>query len=669
MSKRVRVDGIPTIAVEPTPEALLVRGAVGCGKTQMLVERVQELCAQGCTLSSITVLCATPDAAGAFSERLQTAGIETCKSRGFGKQDGALGQEAAAGVCVCSAYELALELLSVADNAGLGSLDSPRVLLPYEEDVLFEDLKVSGQEPERLWGMLSFFKRSMTEISDDHPDFLMDDDEADVYHRLTGWLSRYGARITEQVSADASRFLAGKGSAVRCDHVLVDDYQLLSRASQVMANLLASKSICIATNPDALERVFEAYPYARGVAEFLEANPEARQYELNEFKNGSKPWHAVNALRQEAGENDILPMSDKPGDQSIPDWPCVTVLENPQAEISHVAGIVSDALKQGESPESIYIVSPAPQWNTDILHALAERGIACKAACEPSIYAMGDVRDNGYNTHLRVLAALLLAGNKNDDVAWRSWCAFGDYLASSNVFEKLGYIADAEGLSLHKVLEACLYSHIKLPEGTPLYDLARVLDAYQAGCEVIEAARGLRGEALAHALTSAVCGEEAPVPPQFAALCEGAPQDADAEVLRAYVLKRAAFPGWTGGECPNGAVRIGSMERLCGLSPNCLVFAGFVNGFFPSRGFFDPVVTPPGKVGAVHATDARRLCAAVGKAKNNLEFTAFSALPQADAERLNLKIDRIALVKRVRTAMVSASVFCGVMCGQQNCDR
>ena len=54
-------------------EALLVTGGVGTGKTQRLVERAAALLAENAAAGNVLVLCATPQAARLFSERLAEA--------------------------------------------------------------------------------------------------------------------------------------------------------------------------------------------------------------------------------------------------------------------------------------------------------------------------------------------------------------------------------------------------------------------------------------------------------------------------------------------------------------------------------------------------------------------------------------------------------------------
>ena len=114
-------------------EALLVTGGVGTGKTQRLVERAAALLAENAAAGNVLVLCATPQAARLFSERL-TARV---------------GAKRAAGATVATARALALDVLAD-DGARRWSGREPRLLTAFEETFLMEDMKVSGLRPKRL---------------------------------------------------------------------------------------------------------------------------------------------------------------------------------------------------------------------------------------------------------------------------------------------------------------------------------------------------------------------------------------------------------------------------------------------------------------------------------------------------------------------------------------
>ena len=51
------------IELAPTPRAILVEGATGCGKTTWLIEHIATLLEAGAAPHDVLVLAATPDAA------------------------------------------------------------------------------------------------------------------------------------------------------------------------------------------------------------------------------------------------------------------------------------------------------------------------------------------------------------------------------------------------------------------------------------------------------------------------------------------------------------------------------------------------------------------------------------------------------------------------------
>ena len=628
MAKREKVDGIPTIAMPRIDKLTVVRGATGCGKTRMLIEAVHSLLAQGTPSSSILVLCATPDAAHAFSGRLGTDNVRIASTR-----------------------ELALELLSQPAAITLFG-HGPRILMPFEEDILFEDLKMSGVEINRIAGMLSFFKRSMTEISDDHPDFLMDDDERAVMNALHDGLQLRGAFLEQQLSANAARYLAkAKNDAIRYAHVLVDDWQRLSRASQVLAGLLARDSLCVAVDSAASNQILESYPYAQGVEELLEANPQAHIVELDKFQGSRAIGLALNAVRHEAN---LKPCSlrEDCGAARAPGCVTIEVLPDADREIEKAGDLVVSAIKNGLTPEDIYVASPNNIWASRLARALGQRGIASCAACQWTDLAKSDADFSNDARYLKILTAILLAGDPRDDNAWRSWCAFNEPLAGSGEIASISRIAAESGMRLHEALAS---NELRMLS-------ERLATTYQMGVSLLGRINGMPRDRMLRTLTDEFCGVGNPIPPILLRLCSGTNSSDDATTLRSCILEKMACKlGW---ESTNpdaieekATVHIGEMNRMCGLSPRLVVIAGFVNGFFPKHSFFDKTITPPGELENVRASYLRTLCCALGKATDSVSFTCFTKIPCSEAEQLGLKIDRIGLENRIRIARVSPSIF------------
>ena len=470
------------IELTPTPEAVLVEGAVGCGKTTRLVERAAALLEGGAAPSDLLVLAATPDAARMLAARLEAA----CGA-------------AVEATCV---REVALGLLATeggrafSDRAG-------RLVTPVEMGFIMEDMKTCGLKNRRLKEMLKFFYRSWTELVEDadgNADWLLAGEEADVHGLLKGILDFTGGILEPELSALAARYLLADGEALagaQRAHVLVDDYQMLSRASQHVANLLARDSIAVAADPAAVVEVFDSYPYGEGVGEFTQANADCERIVLTESHACGAAAHAASRLREDAapGAPEITGVGDAPATDSF------TARESadPAAEVAAVAEAVEAALGAGCAPEDVYVLTFHPAWMRQVLRALAARDIAAAAPVEGRL-SVGDYRDLDRCAPARLLAALDLAADPANALAWRSWCGFGDYLANSAAFADMRAGAAAEGAGLVALLEEA--SAAAPAEGFPNTGIGRIVDAYRAGRELVASVQGLEGDGLLDALAA-----------------------------------------------------------------------------------------------------------------------------------------------------------------------
>lgn len=245
-----------TLELAPTPTAALIEGGIGCGKTAALIARVATFLEDGAAPEDMLVLAATPDAARVLGARLTEAAGE----RG-------------AAIEVTCAREVALGLLASEEGRAFSGR-AGRLVTPLELGFIMEDMKTSGLKQRRLREMLKFFYRNWTELAggaDDDDRWLIPGEEADTHALLKDVLRFTGGILEPEAAAMAVRFLLAcpevLASAQRT-HVLVDDYQMHSRASQHLANLLARDSVTVAADPTAVVEVFDSYPYGEGIGEF-----------------------------------------------------------------------------------------------------------------------------------------------------------------------------------------------------------------------------------------------------------------------------------------------------------------------------------------------------------------------------------------------------------------
>ena len=629
-----------TLELAPTPPAALIEGGVGCGKTAALIARVATFLEDGAAPEDMLMLAAAPDAARVLGARLTEAAGE----RG-------------AAIEVTCAREVALGLLASEEGRAFSGR-AGRLVTPLELGFIMEDMKVSGLKQRRLHEMLKFFYRNWTELAggaEDDDGWLIPGEEADVHALLKDVLHFTGGILEPEASAMAVRFLLARPDAladVQRSYVLVDDYQMHSRASQHLANLLARDSITVATDPTAVIEVFDSYPYGEGIGEFTQANEDCERVVLNESHAcAAAAWAASRLCTSlDAG---AAPSDTETEDASF------TALEaaDPVAEMAAVADAVQAALEAGTNPSSIYILAFHPARERCIARALEARGIAAALPIRGRV-AAGDYRDLDRCAPARLLTALALVADPTDALAWRAWCGFGDYLANSAAFADMRAEGETQGKGLVAMLEKVAVAAPE--EGFPGTGIGRILDAYRAGRALVERLQGLEGNELIGALADALdlSAEERERTVQLASALTApepgvnAPSDARAMIARAR--QRMNAPVF---ETTEGHVLIGDSAHLTGLTPATLVLCGFVNGFFPTRDFFDATVTTPDKQKLVRATDTRRLYAAAGKATQRLAASWFTSIGLVEAETLKLEIGRVKLRRGERIAVTAPSIY------------
>ncbi|MFR7493629.1 MAG: UvrD-helicase domain-containing protein [Adlercreutzia sp.] len=629
-----------TLELASTPTATLIEGGVGCGKTTALVARVAALLEDGAAPENMLVLAATPDAARVLGARLTEAAGERGNA-----------------IEITCARDVALGLLASEEGRAFSGR-AGRLVTPLELGFIMEDMKTSGLKQRRLREMLKFFYRNWTELAGDAEDddgWLIPGEEADVHALLKDVLHFTGGILEPEAAAMAVRFLLACPDAladVQRSYVLVDDYQMHSRASQHLANLLARDSVTVAADPTAVVEVFDSYPYGEGIGEFTQANEGCERIVLAASHTCPAAARAASRLRAS------LDAGAAPSDTET-EGASFTALEaaDPAAEMAAVADAVQVALEAGTNPSSIYILAFHPAWERRFARALEARDIAAALPIRGRV-AVGDYRDLDRCAPARLLTALALVADPTDALAWRAWCGFGDYLANSPAFADMRAEGETQGKGLVAMLEEVAVAAPE--EGFPGTGIGRILDAYRAGRALVERLQGLEGNELIGALADALdlSAEERERTVQLASALTApepgvnAPSDARAMIARAR--QRMNAPVF---ETTEGHVLIGDSAHLTGLTPATLVLCGFVNGFFPIRDYFDATVTTPDKQKLVRATDTRRLYAAAGKATQRLAASWFTSIGLVEAETLKLEIGRVKLRRGERIAVTAPSIY------------
>ena len=515
-------------------------------------------------------------------------------------------------------------------------------------------MKVSGLRPKRLREMLKFFYRSWTELADDDENWLLAGEESNIHELVKANLAFTRSILEPELGNLAVNYLrshAGARDAHAFAHVFVDDYQRISKASQLLAGLVARESLTVAGDRVACVEVYDSYPYAAGLDEFMDAHAGAADVELTECRTCTAGAQAAAKLLADPAVESV---AFQPADNAAAGATEVLDFPEPENEFVGVAKRVADAVAEGVSPADVVVAVPNGIWARNITKALLAAKAPARILTDRQP-VRGDIRDNARCVPAHVLTALDLVANPENALAWRCWCGYNDWLANSSAIANLRTYADERNKGLVAALRDVLGGTQAVGTGEidHVVGAKRVADAHAAGLSVIEAAAGLEGSALLDKLAELVTGEAgATAPAVVRSLCL-AGEDNSAAAMAARFRARLLAPTIDAAD----AVQVVPYDQVAGLSPKMLVVAGFVAGFIPCRDYYDSAEMPLDKQEREHEKDVRRVYALAGKASQKLVVSRFGMTDLETAGRLKLHIGRIRLQNGTRMCIIPPSDF------------
>ena len=724
-------------------KACLVKGGTAGAVMGELVQRVEDVLASGADPKDVLVLCADPTSAARMQAELGVvrAGgdVETLAERGAVRVEGADGQVAGAAraagagwvedaarvagpaetgdapevqagpdvnrtvdageVRVLTCRELACAVLADPDSAAATGMSfssgRARLLSAYETDFLMEDVKTLGARPKRLREMLKFFYRGWTELADEDPEWLFTVEEIDTFEFLTCELQYLGAMMEPQVSNLATKALRMEGQVrerFARRHVFVYGYQSLSRASQLLCQLVAGEELVAGAGPDMGVDVFESYAYPAGVEDFVRLNPAAEVVEV--------------------GAQGVV--GDKVCDAHS--W------KTPADEVEGTADAIAAAVEAGTNAEDIAVVTFHPWWTQQMARALQARGLQANAWLgAPKLH--GDIRELDRCLGLRTVTLLRLLADGHDGMAWRSWFGFGDYLARSNQFAEMrrrvcgmhigegctvaaskraevsaqgaasmcgagttcGDVRDAHGVdttcgdayggstverSACGVGAACRDARDARGEGAVKLsahgDVHSDLAAYGIDLDsdlkpLFAEVRDLRGPRLLAYLVETLAGPDVPLPASVRPLLALGP-DADAAQMVAELDRLQFFSGVPA----RAGVTVASFAALADIDFDQVFIVGFANGLFPRADYFDLTKVTVDKQEKMGERDTRAARAMAGLGTRGLHVGSFERCERMLADRMGVKQVRIYAANDFGREMVEAapSIYTNVLLGR-----
>lgn len=644
--------------------ACLVRGAHAGEVMDELASRIKAELADGVAAGDVLVLCADPTSAAHMQAKLVAGGAADV-----------------AGVRVATCREYACAVLEDPQSAAATGMaftsGHTRLLSAYETDFVTEDVKTLGTRPKRLREMLKFLYRGWTELSDEDPEWLFTVEEIDTFEFLTLELQYLGAVMEPQVSNLATKALrmdAQVRARFERGHVFVCGYQSLSRASQLLCQLVAGEELVVGAGPSMGVDVFESYAYPAGVEEFARYNLAAEIADVDEREGAA--GDVVGETGAAVGDegDDVACDAGASEGAEPPVEREATMWRTPADELAGVADAVAAAVERGVDTGDIAVASFHPWWTQQMARALKARGIETNA-WPGALRLRGDVRELDRCLALRVVTLLRLLADRHDGMAWRSWFGFGDFLTRSNQFAEMRRqicgMRIGEGCTVAAGKRAAQGGHAPAGVGTGVAimggagDVHRDLSAYGIDLDsdlapLFAEVSGLRGPALLAYLVETLAGPDEPMPAALRPLLAlGA--DADAAQMLSELERLQFFSGVSA----RPGVTVAPYTALGDVDFSQVSIVGFVNGLFPSADYFDLTKVSIDKQKKMGERDARTARVLAGLGRRGLHVSGFERCERTLAERLGVRQVRIYAADDSGHEMAEAapSIYTGVLLG------
>lgn len=517
----------------------------------------------------------------------------------------------------------------------------PRVLEPYEETVLLEDLKVSQMKNRRLRKVLAYLRAGWSNLSDDTWEQTAEEDL--VIERMRANLRFTGGVLACEASNLALHALREHDALrqrVSWDYVLVDDFELLSRASQHLVRMVAAYGLTVATAERPGLPGDEEYPCFEGAAELLAAFPGAQVARLTESGQAPEVRHRVQGLLADSAlapliRHDAMGQATPSAEPLDADTcegvaePALRMAPSLEAELQALAVEANAALERGEN---VLIVGTNRLWRRNVAANLQRVGLPVLQLRGDKLH-LKDFRDEKQCERARADALYRLRVNAADDVAWRTLLALGDSVARSAAVDYLrqavGAGAAGAPVRLREALELLDAGNVAADSLTaPLLD-----DLLAAYCQVKDAF-----EFEEHAKPG-----DCVLPREQAVSGEADSQQNDAP----------------SSSKPN--ILVASPDQAAGLRFDVVVFGGFVNGLIPCRAYCDPVGMAEQSRRREHARDVRTVYGVASCARKRLLFTGFATCSLQAAETMDVHIESIKLRKGLRTVTTQPSELANLL--------
>lgn len=543
---------------------LCVIAGPGTGKSFALKRRVARLLEHGADPSRILAVTFTRNAAADLLEDLRAIGVEGCDQIRVGTLH-----------AFCYSLLMKQEVFDILGRVPRPILFFNRAgVMQFEGAPLLTDVLRSTNYGTRrdATKAVRAFEAAWARLQDQEPGWALNADDQAFHDALIDWLTFHKAILIGELVPLALQYLRDNPACLErtaFDHVLVDEFQDLNKAEQVLVDLLA-ESCCqlIVGDPDQSIYSFR-YAHPEGIAQFSNNHPGTHDETLLDCRRCPTrvvevAEYLIQANYPPGAERRLNPCPDNAeGQIHIVQW--INLAREARGIGEFCRHLVTS---RGYTPGDILILCPRRLIGYGIRDTLQELGIPAH-----SFYYEEALESTEAQTSFALLSLLC---DRTDSVALRFWLGLGSNTWNARGYASLREHCEQSGQSPFESMQAMNNGELYLAYSNPLLQRFNIL------IDELSDIQEMRGQALLDRL----------FPPNTdwsAALRDSAAlriaEDASPVQILDLLKTQATQP-----EKPEEGefARIMSLHKSKGLTSRAVIIVGCIEGLCPVR---DPDLT------------------------------------------------------------------------------
>lgn len=606
-------DGLTGTALEiarTTSTPLRVMAGPGTGKSYAMKRRLMRLLGEGVSPNRILVVTFTRTAAAALVEDIGRLGVKGCDDIWAGTLH-----------AYCYGVLNKRHVLEFTRRVPRPLVTFSELgILQFEAAPMLEDLandEAFGGKRDRTQRIRAY-EADWARLQSDTPGTPTDPVDVRFRDELVKWLRFHEAMLIGELVPLALSYLRNNPSSAErsfFDHVLVDEYQDLNKAEQVLLDQLVERSqYAIFGDEDQSIYAFR-WAHPEGITQFHEERPSTADCNLNECQRC--PTRVVAMADSLIRHNHptacpprLNPKAGKPvGEVHIVQW---DHLGNESAGLTQFVRHLIE--KRGYQPGDVLVLSPRRLIGYGIRDALREASVPTHSFYHEEALEADEAK--------KAFALLTLVANRKDRVALRYWLGDGSPSWNARGYRILRSHCEESGASPWDVMETIRAGILKLPHTKPLLANFEDLLAQLNQLQLLKAPE----------LINALFPEQAEWAKELRDLAQAGGTD---ELDVSDLLERLRR-GITQPEIPEAGeyARVMSLHKSKGLTSKVVVVAGCMQGLIPN------VRTDgtPNEI-AAHEREQRRLFyVAISRCTEILVLSGVNSLDRGLAYRLGVQV-------------------------------